>query len=143
MSTSWDKRYLDLARYVAEWSKDPSTKVGACITKNNRIISIGFNGIPTGLEDEKYLHPRETKISCIIHAEMNAIFTANVPLADSTLYVTGAPCSNCASAIIQCGIKTVVMPVVDRVFASRWNWHLSEQMFNEAGLTLKEISNDN
>lgn len=138
----WDERYLGLAFHVASWSKDPSTKCGAVITKNNRILSLGFNGIPAGLDDEKYLSPRETKVACAIHAEVNAIFNANVPLADSTLYVTGAPCSNCAASIIQSGIKRVVMPPVDVEFAKRWNYHLSEQMFNEVGVEVVEIDVD-
>lgn len=132
----WDERYLGLAFHVSQWSKDPSTKCGAVITRNNRIISLGFNGIPSGLDDEKYLHPRETKIACVIHAEVNAIFNANVPLADATLYVTGAPCSNCAASMIQSGIKRVVMPPVDFEFAKRWNHHLSDQMFKDTGVEL-------
>ena len=135
----WDRRYLDLVHHVAQWSKDPSTKCGACITKDNRIISLGFNGMPSGLDDEKYLQPRETKIACVIHAEMNAIFSANVSLADSTIYVTGAPCSNCAASIIQSKIKRVVMPPVDKEFAKRWNYHLSEQMFLDVGVEIVEI----
>lgn len=135
----WDERYLGLAHHVATWSKDPSTKCGCVITRNNHILSLGFNGIPTGLDDEKYLHPRETKIACVLHSELNAVLNANVPLADATLYVTGAPCSNCAATIIQVGIKRVVMPPVDREFAKRWNWHLSEQMFKEVGIEVSEI----
>ncbi|HET8685601.1 MAG TPA: deaminase [Methanosarcina sp.] len=142
-SNKWDRRYLDLAQHVSTWSRDPSTKCGAVITKNNRVVSIGFNGIPTGLDDEKYLHPRETKIACVLHSEVNAILTSNVPLADSTLYVNGAPCSNCAATMIQVGIKRVVMPPVDFEFAKRWNWHLSEQMFNDASVEITILEDEN
>lgn len=135
----WDERYLGLAFHVASWSKDPSTRCGAVITKNNRILSLGFNGIPSGLDDDSYLQPRETKIACVLHAEINSILSSNSPLADSTLYVTGAPCSNCAATMIQVGIKRVVMPPVDKEFAKRWNWDLSEKMFNEVGIEIVEL----
>lgn len=138
----WDGRYLNLARHVAGWSRDPSTKVGAVITKNNRVVSLGFNGIPSGLDDEIYLQTRETKIACVIHAEANAVLSANIPLADCTIYTTSAPCSNCAATIIQSGIRRVVMSSVDRELAKRWNYHLSEQMFNEVGIEVVELDVD-
>lgn len=138
----WDGRYLGLARHVATWSRDPSTKVGSVITKNNRIVSLGFNGIPSGLDDATYLETRETKIACVIHSEANAVLNSSVPLEGATIYVTGAPCSNCAATIIQVGIRRVVMPPVDREFAKRWNYHLSEQMFKEVGVEIVEIPED-
>ena len=53
MLDKWDNRFYDLAAYIADWSKDPSTKVGAVIVdpKNKRIVSTGFNGFPFGVED--------------------------------------------------------------------------------------------
>ena len=138
--TKWDHRYLNLAKHVATWSKDPSTKCGAVFTKNNRVVSLGFNGIPSGLEDEKYLFPREKKIACIIHAELNGIFNSNVSLADSTLYVTSIPCSNCAASLIQEGVRRVVTLPIDRELSKRWNGHLSEEMFLDVGIEMHEMN---
>lgn len=143
---NWDKRYLDLATHVSTWSRDPSTKCGAVLTLNNRVRGIGFNGIPSGLDDDSYLSSRETKIACVIHAESNAIDAANLRLsefADATLYITNAPCSICAARIVQLGIKRVVIPTIkDKEFAKRWNYHLSEQMFKEVGVEVVEIPED-
>lgn len=108
----WDKRYLDLAQLVSQWSKDPSTKVGSVIVGvNNRVISLGFNGFPSYVPDDPVLlHNRERKYQHIIHAEMNAILSAgNRELVGATIYTYPfAPCTNCASAIIQTGIMRVV-----------------------------------
>jgi dCMP deaminase len=137
--THWDKRYLDLAKHISTWSKDPSTKVGAVITKNNKEIALGFNGIPSGLDDGKYLGSRDIKIACVLHAEINAIFSTSQDLEGATMYTSSAPCSNCAAAIVQKKFARVVMPPVDFELAKRWNYHLSKQMFDEVGIEVVEI----
>jgi len=108
----WDKRYLDLAQLVSTWSKDVSTKVGSVIVSpGNRVISLGYNGLPAYVPDDpEILHNRERKLAHTIHSEMNSILSAQgTDLTGSTLYVYPfAPCSNCASAIIQVGIMRVV-----------------------------------
>ena len=110
---NWDKRFLDLAEHISLWSKDPSTKVGAIIVDDkNRIISVGFNGFPTGVEDtEERLNNRDEKLSLTLHAEHNAILFANKSVQNCTLYVWPLPpCIHCTSVIIQSGIKRVVSP---------------------------------
>ena len=146
MSTTnkWYKRYLKLATEVAEWSKDPNTKVGAVIVgAKGQILTQGYNGFPRGIRDTpKRLNDRDTKLSFVVHAEMNAIYNASysgVSLDGSTLFVSGLPvCSECAKGIIQVGIRKVVIP--KSVIAARphWteSWKLSEQMFNEAGVMI-------
>ena len=78
-STKWDDRFLVLAKLIGSWSKDPSTQVGAVIVDNkNRIVSVGYNGFPRGVEDsEKRLCNRQEKYDIIVHAEVNAIAFAN------------------------------------------------------------------
>lgn len=139
----WDVRYINLAKHVAEWSKDPSTKVGACITKDNRVLSLGFNGIPSGLDDGKYLATREIKIATAMHAESNAIDFARCSLEGSTIYVTHHPCSMCAGRIIQNGIKRVVTLETEAEFWKRWNLDHPNMMLEDAGvevLFLKDLT---
>ena len=115
MSLKWDKRYLNLAKQVASWSKDPSRKIGAVIVGDaGQIISQGYNGFPRGIDDtEERLNDRETKYKFVVHAEMNAIYNAihnNASTVGASIYVTGLPvCRECAKAIIQVGIKNVYM----------------------------------
>lgn len=106
----WDLRFLDLAELVGSWSKDPSTKVGAVITRGKRIISTGFNGFPVGVDDAPELYEnREYKYEHIIHGEMNALLFAREDVIGTTLYTTPfMPCSRCAAMLIQAGIVRVV-----------------------------------
>lgn len=109
----WDKRFLQIAKEVSAWSKDPSTRIGAVAVKERRIISTGYNGFPEGVEDlEELYQNREEKYKRIVHAEMNVIYNASrygISLKDCTLYVWGLPvCSNCCLGIIQSGINRIV-----------------------------------
>jgi len=106
----WDERFLAMAQHVAEWSKDPSTKVGAVIVSPDRSeISIGYNGFPRGVNDDPNSYfDRELKLMQTVHAELNAILNAGHSLKGHTLYTTLAPCCHCAAAIIQAGIVRVV-----------------------------------
>ena len=86
----WDKKYLDLARCIASWSKDPSTKIGAvAIGLKGQVLAQGYNGFPRGIEDTyDRLNIREEKYKYIVHAEMNCVFNASlngVSLYDSTI----------------------------------------------------------
>ncbi len=137
--TKWDKRFLELAKLVGSWSKDPSTQVGAVIVdSNNRIVSIGFNGFPKGVEDsEKRLMDRDEKYGIIVHAEANALMFANSSVEGCTLYTFPfQPCSRCAGLIIQSGIKRVVCPKSND---ERWrkNFELSRQLLDESGIILE------
>lgn len=139
MSDKWDKRFLELAKLVGSWSKDPSTQVGAVIVDDdNRIISIGFNGFPKGVVDsQEKLLDREQKYDIIVHAETNALMFANKSVKDCTLYTWPfQPCSKCAGLIIQSGIKRVVSVVQND---QRWkkNFEVSSELFREAGISLE------
>ena len=141
--TKWDKRFLDLAGHVATWSKDPSTRVGAVIVDaNKRVVSLGFNGFPAGVNDEEL--PRERKLLRTIHAEINALAFANVSVRGCTIYVTHAPCANCTANLIQNGIAKVVFPRPVEDFKERWADHYSEAMLMlmEAGVQVVEVTED-
>lgn len=141
MNGSWDQRFMDLAHHVAQWSKDPSTKVGSVIVDDDkRVIGIGFNGFPRGVHD--YIHrydDRDTKLRFVAHAERNALDNATLSTKGATLYSTLMPCCDCAKGIIQCGIKRVVTskPIEDKPY---FNFDVTETMFNEAGVELEFIN---
>lgn len=138
----WDRRYLGLAKHISEWSRDPSTKVGAVIVDpRNQIVSLGFNGLPRGVEDsDARLSDRPTKYKMIVHAETNALAFAERSVHGCTVYTYPfMPCCRCAGAIIQAGIREVVAPMLNNV---RWaeDFALSQQMFNEANVQLRLLT---
>lgn len=110
----WDWRFIDLAKTVSSWSKDPRRKVGCVLVKGKREISMGYNGFPEHLSDSLLrLNTPSFKDRVIIHAEWNAIINAakfGVPVEGSSAYITYHPCSRCASVLIQAGVKRVVCP---------------------------------
>ena len=109
---------MDLAKNLAERSHCVKIKVGAVLTKDTRIVSLGYNGPPAGthncdVEWPKDGCPRDSKGGCslALHAEQNAIIYAsknNVPLENCSVYVTLAPCLACARIIYASGIKKVI-----------------------------------
>lgn len=131
---------MAIARSVATWSKDPSTKIGAVIVNADRhIVATGYNGFPSGLDDDFRLEIRDMKYPRIIHAEMNAILQAGRASVGSTLYMwgmKGSPCTNCTKHLIQAGIKRVV--AAGPLPKDRWKSDLSmsEEMLREAGVAL-------
>ena len=112
---SWDEYFMGIAILSAHRSKDPNTNVGACIVSDeNRILSMGYNGMPAGCSDDLFPWNREgdladTKYAYVCHAEMNAIlnYTGTTAIKGSKLYVTLFPCNECTKAIIQKGIKEI------------------------------------
>ncbi len=139
MLDKWDHRFLILAEHISEWSKDPSTKVGAVIThtRSKRVVSMGFNGLPAGVEDtEERLDDRDTKYEMVVHAEQNALMFAGDRAEGCTLYVHPLPpCARCAVMIIQAGIVRIVSDQPD-FDDERWGEQakIADAMFREAGL---------
>jgi len=138
-STKWDERFIELAKLVGSWSKDPSTQVGAVIVdQKNRIVSVGYNGFPRGIKDNsKKLIDRSTKYDIIVHAEANALAFANKSVEGCTLYTFPfQPCSRCAGLIIQSGMKRVVSVVH---LDERWkkNFSLAQKLFAEANVEME------
>lgn len=137
--TKWDRRFLQLAEHVAGWSKDPSSQVGAVIVRPDKsIASLGFNGFPRGMSDAPELYEdRETKYARVVHAEMNAVLSANEPVRGYALYVTNPPCDRCMAHMIQAGIAKVVWPAtVALSYQERWaeSTRKSIAMLNEVGV---------
>jgi len=111
----WDQRFFDLAKHVAEWSKDPNTKVGAVIVNDLRqVVSIGYNGFPRGVQDNPGRYEnRECKHAFVVHAERNALDNAFTEVRGTTMYVTHFPCNECAKGILQKGVKRIFTPNPD------------------------------
>ena len=111
---SWDEYFMSIAKLAGMRSKDPNSQVGACIvSQDNKILSMGYNGFPIGCSDEVFPWAREgqpldTKYLYVVHSELNAILNYRGSLEGAKLYVSLFPCNECAKAIIQCGIKTLV-----------------------------------
>ncbi len=139
----WDLRYLELAKHVAQWSKDPSTQTGAVIVDPKiivpvgSVVALGYNGLAKGVEDtDERLSNRDTKYKMIVHCERNAIIFAQRSLAGCTLYTWPfMSCAVCAAMVIQTGITRCVAP---RNANPRWidDFKLTEQMFLEAEVKL-------
>lgn len=112
---SWDEYFMGVAKLSAMRSKDPNTQVGACIvSEDHKILSMGYNGFPKGCSDDLFPwkregDPLESKYFYTTHSELNAILNyRGGSLEGATMYVTLFPCNECAKAIIQAGIRTLV-----------------------------------
>ncbi len=139
LSSKWDKRFMQMAKFVSTWSKDPSTQVGSIAVRNRTVIAQGYNGFPRGIDDTTTrLDNRTEKYKFMVHAEMNVIYNAaenGVSLKDSTVYVYGLPvCSECAKGLIQAGIKRIVTPY--QTVPENWqvSTTASQSMFGEVGI---------
>jgi len=140
MAVDWDNRYLDLAEYIGQWSKDQSRKVGCVIVGPDREMrAIGYNGFPRGIDDaDASRHERPAKYLWTEHAERNAIFHAariGIPLAGCSMYLPWFPCMACARAIVQSGIVRLVAFRPDTL-DPRWGeeFHFAIELFREAGV---------
>ena len=141
---NWHIRFIKLAHEVAEWSKDPSTKVGCVLVKNKRVISTGYNGFPKNISDSfDRLMDREQKYEMTVHAEINAITTAalhGVSTEGASAYITFNPCSRCAAVLINAGVDSVYVSTANDI-PTRWleNFILASKMLAEAGVEYKTI----
>ena len=138
---SWDEYFMGIAELSARRSKDPSTQVGACIVDdNNKIMSVGYNGMPKACSDDEFPWDREggqleTKYFFVCHAELNAILNyRGGSLEGSRIYATLFPCNECAKAIIQAGIKEIIY-ACDK-YADSASVVASKMMFKAAGVKL-------
>ena len=141
----WNIRFLKLAKYISVWSKDPSIKCGAVITNDKQVISLGFNGFPQSVHDNKQIYmDREEKLRRVQHAERNAILFAQRDLWGYEIYIYPMPpCSQCAGAIIQAGIQKVITIKPTKEQKERWkkDFATMETMFKEAEVELEYIPN--
>ena len=143
---SWDEYFMGVALLSSYRSKDPHTKVGACIVNTKkRIVGIGYNGFPYGCQDDSYpwdnakdMKFLDTKYPYVVHAEANAILNSTQNLEGATLHVSLFPCNECAKLIIQSGIKHVVY--MDDKYKELDSFIASKKMFDSAGVDYRMIS---
>ena len=140
----WDDYFMGVSILASERSKDPSTRVGACIVSDdNRILSTGYNGFPHGCSDDDFPWNRnadlgETKYNFVVHAELNAILNAGgKSLVGSRIFVSLFPCHECAKAIIQAGVREVVY-LSDKYNGTESD-NASKRMLNAAGVKLTKL----
>ena len=140
---TWDEYFMSVAKLAALRSKDPNSQVGTCIvSKDNKILSMGYNGFPMGCSDDEFPWARDggeldTKYVYVTHSELNAILNyRGGSLEGAKLYVSLFPCNECAKAIIQSGIKEIIYgedkyPDTPAVIASK-------RMLNSAGVIYRQ-----
>ncbi len=139
---SWDEYFMGIALFSAMRSKDPNTRVGACVVNgDNRILAIGYNGLPAGCSDDEYPWGRQgedidTKYPYVCHAELNAILNATASLKGCRMYTALFPCNECAKAIIQAGVREVVY-LSDKYRDTPMN-EASRRMLKSAGVALRQ-----
>ena len=140
---SWDQYFMGVALLSAQRSKDPGSQVGACIVnQDNRILSVGYNGMPTGCQDDQMPWSREggfleSKYAYVCHAELNAILNNDGgSLRGTRIYVTLFPCNECAKAIIQSGIREIVY--LSDKYADTDAVVASKRMLQMAGVVLRQ-----
>lgn len=142
---SWDEYFMGVSILSSLRSKDPNTKVGACIVnKNKRIVGIGYNGFPVGCSDDEFPWGRDgeflkTKYPFVVHAEANAILNSTTDLSGATIYVSLFPCHECSKLIIQSGIKEIVY------LSDKYNGTESDQaakkMLEAGGVKWRKLEN--
>jgi dCMP deaminase len=142
---SWDEYFMGVAYLSSLRSKDDSSQVGACIVNpKNRIVGIGYNGLPFGCSDDAFPWEREgdllnTKYPYVVHAEPNAILNATVPLEGARMYVTLFPCNECAKLIIQSGIREIIY--LSDKYAGTDTDIASKRLLNAAGVAMRKLEN--
>ena len=147
---TWDEFFMLHVYLVASKSKDPSTKIGAVIVRDNVLISEGYNGFCRKVNDnamERWKRPE--KYLWIEHGERNSIYNAarnGIKTLDAIMFTNGLPCCDCARSVIQAGIKEVVLHTQwenewKNIMQEKWNGHdvISAQMFKEAGVNVRYL----
>ena len=145
---SWDEYFMGVAILSGLRSKDPNTQVGACIvSEDHKILSMGYNGLPTGCSDDEFPwnregEPGENKYFYTTHSELNAILNdRGGSLEGATIYVTLFPCNECAKAIIQSGIKRIVYD--SDKYDGTPAVAASKRMLKAAGVVLQQYEHTN
>ena len=143
---SWDEFFMRVAIAASMRSKDPNTQVGACIASpDHRILSVGYNGTPQGMEDDEFPwgddeDPLRDKHSYVIHAEANAILNYRGRLQDMTgaiAYVTLFPCQECAKTLVQAGIGEIVY--LDDKYDGTIGNQISKAVLDRCGVSYRKI----
>lgn len=141
----WDEYFMGIALLSTARSKDPSTSVGSCIvSEDNKILSVGYNGMPIGCSDDEFPWSREgdpldTKYLYVCHAELNAILNyTGINIKGAKIYTTLFPCNECTKAIIQKGIKEIIYR--SDKYADTASVIASKRMLDAAGVVYRQYT---
>ncbi len=145
---SWDQYFMGIALLSSMRSKDPGTCVGACIVSDdNKILSVGYNGMPHGCSDDEYPwerqgNPLDTKYLYVCHAELNALLNyTGGNLKGARIYTTLFPCNECTKALIQSGIKEVIY--LEDKYADTDSVIASKRMMNTVSIHYRKFDKIN
>lgn len=144
---TWDEYFIGLAELSSMRSKDPSTRVGACIVDEDlKVVGIGYNGMPSTIPDTSLPWERDgdfldTKYAYVVHAELNAILNSTRSVRGCTIYVTLHPCNECAKAIVQSGISEVVY--LDDKYSDKDSTKASKIILEKAGIKVRQLDKQN
>ena len=141
---SWDEYFMGIAMLSAMRSKDNNSQVGACIVSpENKILSLGYNGMPIGCNDDDMPWEREgedleTKYMYVCHSELNAILNSpNHDLKGARMYVTLFPCNECAKFLVQVGIGEVVY-LSDKYDGTEAN-RVAKSVLDRCGVSYRQV----
>ena len=137
-SSDTDDTCLRICELLSRSSPDPSTKVGALVLRNYKIIGSGYNNFPQNTNQDPLLWAdREEKYRRVVHAEQNALIGINAR--NAILYTTMFPCSTCCGVIINAGIIQINTFLIPEAFALRWNMSIesSRSMLRSSGVEVK------
>ena len=144
---TWDEFFMRVAIAAQLRSKDPNTQVGACIADtNHRILSVGYNGTPSALNDDDFPwgtsdDPLQDKHNYVVHAEANAVLNYRGSLKDlshASVYVTRFPCHECAKILAQAGIGEVVY--LDDKYDGTDGNRISKRILSSCGISYRQVS---
>ena len=144
---TWDEVFMRVAIAAQLRSKDPNTQVGACIADtNHRILSVGYNGTPSALNDDDFPwgtsdDPLQDKHNYVVHAEANAVLNYRGSLKDlshASVYVTLFPCHECAKILAQAGIGEVVY--LDDKYDGTDGNRISKRILSSCGISYRQVS---
>lgn len=139
MISKWEYRYLEVAKKVSRWSKDPSTQCGSVIVDiDNKIVSTGFNGFPKHIFDNILRYKdRDLKYQLVVHSEINTLLQAKQSVKGFSIYsYPMIPCIRCCVTLIQAGITKIVTCPISKKLKIRWDPTLCEEILKEAGIEL-------
>ena len=130
----WDEYFMSIAVLASQRSPCKRLNVGSVIVKNNRLISMGYNGFIPGAPHISRVQDNHEQ--SIIHSEINAITDCakrGASLEDAKIYVTHYPCINCFRSIASCGIKEII-------FLNDYNNNpIVQELANDASITIKKL----
>jgi dCMP deaminase len=142
---SWDEYFMAVALLSGLRSKDPNTRVGACVANAaNKIIGVGYNGFPWGCSDDELPWSREgayldTKYPYVCHAELNAVLNSTSrDLHDCRIYVALFPCNECGKVIIQSGIREIIY--LSDKYKDTDSVRAAKIMFAKAGVSCRQFA---